>query len=334
MEEQPVRIITDGTIELAPETIRTLDISIVPRQLQSGRAIYESNETTPLAVLGQTLSPTRTRTLSPTADAYLQIYRRFRSQPILSIHPADTLDETAHFARLARNLLSVRPLTTYYDVHGALRHLPLPQPVPKPPRIYVFEAKTIDLGMRLLVTVAAQAAQGGRVIGKLDLVLRRLQNEMLQTFILTTNPSRLSLAEASAAGILSTLRRLLPGTETLLRLERSTGKFEVLEQGRGLAKTLAAHPNVLQTIPQPCEIWIRHRGYAAEAQWLATQFQTLIQAERVSLEHDGLAAIPYFASNYIELVFGPTPEDIERIIRFADRMWGRFGVSGTLSGTT
>lgn len=333
MEKQPVRIVTDGAVELAPETISTLGIGIVPRQLQAGKTTYESNEETPLPVLGQTLSPSKARVLSPIVNDFLQAYRRFEPAPILSIHPAETLDDAAHFARLARNLLTAHPLTTYYDAQGALRYLRLPQSVTEPPEIHVFEASTIDLGMRLLVTAAAQSARDGRVVGKLDLLLHRLQTEMLQTWVLTKNTSRLSVADTPTAGARSMLRRLLPGMETLLRLERATGRFEVVERGRNLAKTLAARPELFQGIPQPCEIWIRQRGYAKEVQQIASQLQTACQAERVNVEHDSLAAAPYFASNYIELVLGPTPEAIERVIKFTDRVWGRFGVSGSLTGT-
>jgi len=333
MEESAVRIVTDGSIDLAPETIRTLGIHVVPRRWQAGRTVYESSEATPLPVLGQTLSPAKARALNSTVNTFLHAYRQFPTEAILSIHPTETLEEAAHYARLARNLLTGQALTTYYDARGALRRLSLPQEVSPPARIHIFDARTIDLGVRLLVTVAAQAARDGSVLGQVILLLRRLQDEQLQTYVLTRNTTQLSVADAPPAGALASLRRLLPGAESLLRLERASGRFKVVAQGWGLVKSLAANPDLLHGLPQPCEIWIRQRGYDGQVQSLAAQLQSACQAEQVHIEPDSLAAAPFFTTRYLELVFGPTPETIERIIKFTHRVWGTYGVTGTLSGT-
>jgi hypothetical protein len=248
------------------------------------------------------------------------------------VHPAASLDEAGHYARLARNLLSVPALGTYYDEQGALRHLHLAEPVTAPARIAVFEAKTIDLGVRLLVTVAAQAAQSGMVLGQVYLLLHRLQREKLQTFVLTDDTSRLEV-DGARGNPLGGIRRMLTGGETLLRIDRSTGRAEVLDQGRNLVKTLPERKELLKDTPDPCAIWIRQRGYDQQMEWLAYELRRACRPERISAKKDSLAAAPYFGSNYLELVFGPTSEEIKRVVKFVRRVWGTFGASGTLAGT-
>jgi len=317
MAKQRIRIVTDGAVDLKPDIIDQFGIYPVPRGFQIGRALYESGEETPLRILDEKVFSPRARVKSPTINAFLGAYRRFRSDLILSLHAAETLDDAARYARLARNMLSSPPLSTYFDERGTLRHLEFPRPTSKPPAVTVFEATTIDLGMTLLVTIAARAAQEGLDMVQIDLLLHLLQNEMVQTFVLTKDTSRLGVDGRSGQELVSMVQGFLSGAEALLQLDRTKRRFTIVEKGRHLIANLAQHPVLRRAVPPPCNIWIRHRGYAAYVEALPSQFRNTCRAEQVSLKGDSLAAVPYFSSDYVELVFGPTYEQIGNLIKDA-----------------
>ena len=298
MDNEQVSIVTDGMTDMAPESVRQLGIHIVPWR-----------------------STKRGRLWPPLFSSFIQTYHSLQPSPVFSIHPAGSLSDVGNYARLARNLL-VAPRPSGVYERGVLKPLVLSSPAQRRGvRVKVFDAKTIDLGVRFMVTVAAQTAQQGYNEGELDLLLRRLQDEMMQTMILTKDTSR--------------LRRLLAPQgmdvrkkkEKLIYIDKERRAFSLVAQAESARQYMGQPAQFLRNVPQPCEIWIRHRGYDKEVQQLASHWAGLFQAERIHTEGHGLGAEVYFGDRYLEAVFCPTGETIERVKRFVKRMWKVFGAT-------
>jgi len=172
-----------------------------------------------------------------------------------------------------------------------------------------------------MVTVAAQTAQQGYNEEELDLLLRRLQDEMMQTMILTKDTSLLRRLLAPQG--MSIRKR----EEKLIYIDKERRAFSLVAQAESARQYMGQPAQFLRNVPQPCEIWIRHRGYDKEAQQLASHWAGLFQAERIHTEGHGLGATVYFGDRYLEAVFCPTGETIERVKRFVKRMWKVFGAT-------
>jgi hypothetical protein len=298
MDNEQVSIVTDGMTDMAPESVRQLGIHIVPwRRTKRGR-----------------LWP-------PLFSSFIQTYHSLQPSPVFSIHPAGSLSDVGNYARLARNLL-VAPRPSGVYERGVLKPLVLSSPAQRRGvRVKVFDAKTIDLGVRFMVTVAAQTAQEGYNEEELDLLLRRLQDEMMQTIILTKDTSLLRRLLAPQG--MSIRKR----EEKLIYIDKERRAFSLMAQAESARQYMGQPAQFLRNVPQPCEIWIRHRGYDKEVQQLASHWAGLFQAERIHTEGHGLGATVYFGDRYLEAVFCPTGETIERVKRFVKRMWKVFGAT-------
>jgi hypothetical protein len=298
MDNEQVSIVTDGMADMPPESVSRLGIHIVP--------------------WGKTQ---RGSLLPPPFSSFIQTYHRLQPSPILSIHPAGSLSSVGNYARLARNLL-VAPRPSGIYERGVFKPLLLSSPAQRRGlKVKVFEAKAIDLGVRFMVTVAAQAAQEGYNEEELDLFLRRLQDEMMQTVILTKDTS--GLRRLFAPQGMSVHKK----KESLIYIDKERRAFSLVAQAEGARQYAGQPTQFLRNLPQPCEIWIRQRGYDKEAQQLASHWSGLFQVERIHTEGHGLGATVYFGDSYLEAVFCPTGETIERVKRFVRRMWKAFGVT-------
>jgi fatty acid-binding protein DegV len=157
MDNEQVSIVTDGMADMPPESVSRLGIHIVP--------------------WGKTQ---RGSLLPPPFSSFIQTYHRLQPSPILSIHPAGSLSSVGNYARLARNLL-VAPRPSGIYERGVFKPLLLSSPAQRRGlKVKVFEAKAIDLGVRFMVTVAAQAAQEGYNEEELEATLRPSGDERAQ----------------------------------------------------------------------------------------------------------------------------------------------------------
>lgn len=305
MDNEPVSIVTDGMIDIAPESVSQLGIHIVPWRSTKKGSLWP-----------------------PLFSSFIQTYHRLQPAPVLSIHPAGSLSDVGHSARLARNLLMVTKPSGVYE-QGVLKPLMLSSPPQQRGlRVKVFEAKAIDLGVRFMVTVAAQAAREGLNEEQLDLLLRRLQDEMMQTVILTRDTS--GLGRLLAPEGMSVRKK----KESLIYIDQERRAFYLVAQAES-ARQYVGQPNqFLKGVPQPCDLWVRQRGYDSLLRQLIPHWQGLFQVERVHTEAHGLGAMPYFGGNYLEAVFCPTEEAIERLKRFVKRMWKAFGSTVAASASS
>ncbi|MFB0533873.1 MAG: hypothetical protein ACETWR_02710 [Anaerolineae bacterium] len=305
MDNEQVSIVTDGMIDMAPELVSRLGIHIVPwRGTRKG-----------------SLWP-------PLFSSFIQTYHRLQPSPVFSIHPAGSLSDVGHSARLARNLLMATKPSGVYE-QGVLKPLVLSSPAQRRGlRVKVFEAKAIDLGVRFMVTVAAQAAQEGYNEEQLDLLLRRLQDEMMQTMILTKDTSHLGRLLAPQG--MSVRKK----KENLIYIDKERRAFSLVAQAESARQYVGQPEQFLRGVPQPCDLWIRQRGYDSAARQLIPHWKGLFQVEQVHTEAHGLGAGPYFGGDYLEVVFCPTGEAIERLKRFVKRMWKAFGSTTTATASS
>jgi hypothetical protein len=296
--EGPVRVVTDGSVAISPQSIARLNIGVVPCQVIAGRQAMTSSHEAPLAQLdGQLRGRGGVKIVPPTHADFLRVYRALPETPVISIHGAFELGEFAKAARLARNLLPLRS------------------------QVVLFEAPTVGRGLSFLVETAAQAAGRGGSQQTVRLMLERIRAEGLRTIILSRSPDRL-LTRAGVRGWLPWLLPLIPGYESLFAVDPASARPRLVEQGFGLGNSLARRGELFQGLGQACDATIVQAGYDRLAHALATQLPGLLggpQAQ-VQVQPGGLDMTPYVAGRYLAILIYPTAQAVEQIERFARRM--------------
>ncbi len=334
MSAEQVRIITDGTIDLTPELVQQLGITIVPCHIRIGNSLYESNAQTPLQAIAQQVGGSRKATIvPPPSKLFAEVYRDPGSTSLLSIHASGSLGEVSHAARLARNLLISPRLSGLYEEH-AFKGIVLATPYSgHPTQITVFESKAIDLGVRFMVIAAAQAAQEGYIREQIELFLTRLQDEAIWTFIATRDLSRLERYPWIGESTPDRKKGRSKG-ESLFSIDKTTGYFRLEAQDKQVGSYLLTPGPLTEKVPRPCEVWLRHSGFDEEVSRLYHEGANLFGAQGVYITADGPGTASYFNDDYLEVVFCPTAETIERLKRFAKRMWAAFGAEATASASS
>ncbi len=332
MSGEQVSIITDGTIDLTPELVQQLGITVVPCHIQIGSSLYESNAETPLQAIAQQVGGSgRAKIVPPPSNLFTQIYRGLGSNSLLSIHAAGALGEISHAARLARNLLISPRLSGLYE-EQAFKGIVLATPYRGQPRqITIFESKAIDLGVRFIVIAAAQAAQEGYIREQIELFLTRLQDEAIWTFVVTRDLSR--LAHFPWVGEGAEDKKGRSKGESLFSIDKTTGYFRLEAQDKKVGPYLLTPGPLTDKVPRPCEVWLRHSGFDEEVSRLYHEGANLFGAQGVYITGDSPGVASYFSGDYLEVVFCPTAETIERLKRFAKRMWAAFGAEATASAS-
>lgn len=301
MAEASVRIVTDGSVELSPEAVRQGLITVVPCLVRAGRKEWQSNGQMPLALLRQEIGrASGVYLIPPDYSDFLQTYRRLANTSVISVHAAAALGEPAQGARLARNLLPLKA-----DVS-------------------LFEALTIDVGVAFLAETAARAAQHGCDARTVKLMLQRIQDEALRTYIVTADTSQLAPL-ARLSDWRQRFRLSLPGVEGLFTVDKDRREMTLVAQGRGLARSLPNRPDLFEGFDLPCDAQIVHRGYPRVAQALAAQLPGILKSDKVEVREDSLGIAPYVQGKYLMVIVQPTAETVERIEKFAQRMTRLFG---------
>ncbi len=159
---------------------------------------------------------------APSYAEFLRVYKRLGSSNAISIHAPRTLHEVSHQARLARNLL-------FPHAHS---------------NVAIFEAKTTDIAVGLLVKAASETAREhkGYEVGQILLMLHLLQTELIRTFLVTRSigpfMGRLGL------GRWERLQSRIPGKEFLLDFDPRSSYFRLLARGNGLASATTWHGGI------------------------------------------------------------------------------------------
>ncbi len=299
MSDAQVRIVTDGGVSLTSETIRDLNISIVPCLCKMGKQTVESSAEMPLPAVCQKAGGKEFETEPPLLGRFLDAYRALGDAPAISIHSAHSLSKVGHVARLAHAMVTPRR------------------------NVKLFEARTVDLGVTFLVEAAAQAAQEGMGQEQIVLLLRRLEDEKLSTLILTSDVSGME-KRLRLDGSLSRLTRFLPMMQHLVMVDKTQGDLVLRAQGLGLANGLAKQQDVFAAISPPTALWMRQHGFDGLMPTVQNQLTALLQVQAWRVEK-GAAGCPHLRGRYMELIVLPTPETVTQIKSFVRRMWRAFG---------
>ncbi len=155
-----VRIVTDSTCDLPPETIQRLGVTVIPLHIHAGDRTY-------LDGVDLTREEFYTRlpryvpapkTAAPGPEVFTRIYERLvneGAQAILSIHISESLSATINSARAAAEEFTRVPIT-------------------------VLDSGQLSLGTGFIVEQAAQLAQVGKLT---DQILSALQDVMKRTYV-------------------------------------------------------------------------------------------------------------------------------------------------------
>jgi DegV family protein with EDD domain len=155
-----IRIVTDSTCDLPPETVQRLGVTVIPLHIHAEDRTY-------LDGVDLTREEFYTRlpryvpapkTAAPGPEVFARIYERLANegaQAILSIHISESLSATIHSARAAAEEFTRVPVT-------------------------VLDSGQLSLGTGFIVEQAAQLAKAGKMT---DQILSLLQSVMKRTYV-------------------------------------------------------------------------------------------------------------------------------------------------------
>jgi DegV family protein with EDD domain len=134
-----VRIVTDSTCDLPPETVARLGITVVPLTiLWDGEELLDGIDIDAPAFYDRLRkSATLPKTSQPSVDRFVAAYRAIpESDEVVSIHISSRMSGTINSATAAREQLSGR-------------------------RIEIVDSEHVSLGLGAIVVIAAEAANAG-----------------------------------------------------------------------------------------------------------------------------------------------------------------------------
>ena len=152
-----LRIVTDSTCDLPEETVRSLNITVVPCNVHFGEQVYGDGVDIGTVEFYRRLEadsvyPT---TSQPAVGAFVESYQRLgkEAEQVLSIHISSKLSATHHSAVLAR------------------------EEIKEGPEIEVFDSQQVSLGLGLMVMEVARIAQeGGSLADAVEFLGRESRN--------------------------------------------------------------------------------------------------------------------------------------------------------------
>ncbi len=155
-----LRIVTDSTCDLPEQTIRDLEITVLPLNIHIGDEVRQdgvdiSREEFYLRLPGMHPFP---KTAAAGPEVFHQLYDRLANEgakAILSIHISETLSATINMARQAAADFTRIPVT-------------------------VLDSSQLSLGTGFLVEKAAQMARAGHA---LEEILAELREQMTRTYV-------------------------------------------------------------------------------------------------------------------------------------------------------
>ncbi len=148
-----IKIVTDSSVDLSAETVRDLDVTVVPLSITFGDKSYVDGRDIDAATFYRMLQsePVHPRTAAPPAGLFEEAYRRLAAEghEIVAIMLADTLSGTYNSAALAA------------------RNVP-------EARITLIDSHAVSMAMGMLVIRAARMAQEGKTVEEIEAAVRAL----------------------------------------------------------------------------------------------------------------------------------------------------------------
>lgn len=161
-----VAIVTDSTVDLAPELIEELGITIVPLQVIFGNEAYRERVDITTDEFYERLVKSRPlpTTSAPSVGAFQEAYERLLKEvdSIVSIHIGAKLSGTVQAAQTARQSLA------------------------KPERVEVVDSRMISLAMGFAIMDAVEAARSGAKLAVVKAVAESALQRVQVRFMLDT----------------------------------------------------------------------------------------------------------------------------------------------------
>jgi DegV family protein with EDD domain len=182
-----VKIITDSTIDLNPDIIRSLEIEVVPIYVRLGAQVYRDGVDITKRELYQYLksSSIQPATSQPNPEDFTSVYREYcdKTEGIVSIHVSSKISGTCNSAMIARKTLKSKC------------------------PIEIIDSKFNSAGLGLVVTAAARLAQAGatylEVIQEANKAINQIRMfGMFETMKYLARSGRVNKTIALASGFL------------------------------------------------------------------------------------------------------------------------------------
>lgn len=279
---RPVVIATDASTNLKSGFAERYEILIVPRRFRLGRQVYSTVEGPTQFATDRALP----ELLPAQLEDFVRAYKQVSNASIVSIHSAATLDNAAHQANVARNLLSPS-----LDVQ-------------------VFEAKTIDGGVQCLVETAGSCVKAIEEATKEQVLalLERVQREMI-TLLFARGTGGLP---CDSSPTLAQMLSCLLGSRLVFRLDSSTGMFKQIQ---------ADPPGPRLRFEDTQEIIVQwRRRNVQETNRLLAEMIGRIRSDNFELREIYLRN-PLFPDDFVGLVAFPNSARISELIKWVKR-WG------------
>lgn len=250
-----IKIVTDSSVDLPPEIVRELDISVVPLSIHFGDKTYIDGEDIDAATFYRMLKTetAHPRTAQPPAGRFEQVYQTLAAagHQIVAITLAATLSGTFNSASLAA------------------RNLP-------EAHVTVIDSGTVTMAMGSLVIRAARMGREGATVEEItstvhDMMPRLNVCLMVETLTYLQRGGRIGRA-SSLAGTLLNIKPIITlrdGVVTPLKRVRTHSK--AVQEMVGLAAE-----------QQPIEeMYVMHTGVPDEAAEFAAMLQPLYDGRGV-----------------------------------------------------
>lgn len=299
MDKKRVAVVTDGGVVLSADAVSKQRIVVLPRRVHIGKQVLTSDRRTTLETINERAANFRgpVNLLPLQLGQFVSAYRKLHSHQrrIISIHAPQSVDNACHQALLARNMLKPEV------------------------EVEIFEALTLDAGISLLVEAAAQLARRGDVtVEQVQALLHRLQAK-IHTLLITTNPDQLAIYPPLSSS--QRLKARIPGIETLLSLDKTTGSFRLEDQSFGLTKQIVAHRQLFAQVEDQCNVWVKCRRSRQDLKLLQSQLASMLRIESFHLQRAGVEAA-FLRGDFIEIILLPAESEVNRIAGWV-RKWGK-----------
>ena len=277
-----VVIATDASISLKSGFVEQYRVLVVPRRYRIGQQTVLSVDGPAQFVSDRTLP----ELLPAQLDDFIATYRQIENASIFSIHSAATIDNAIQQARIARNLLSPG-----VDLE-------------------IFEAKTIDGGVQLLVETAADFVNSEKDATKeqVQALLERIHGHIL-TLVLCKGTGRLPCETRN--DFFQELANLF-GPRLMFKMDSSKAVFKQIISGKQERELMV--DNRTQILVQ----W-KHQT-SARASQLFAEMTRMFGRDAFAVREIYLRN-PIFPDDFIGIVAYPDSTRIAELVKWVKR-WG------------
>ncbi len=238
-----VRVVTDSTADLSPQTVEELQIAVVPQIVIFGEETLRDDVdiTTDEFFERLTTSPVAPSTSQAPAGAFLEVYEALSDETdaIVSIHLGSGFSGTVASAIVARDALNVACRVEVVDSHAA------------------------SLGLGFAVIAAAKAAKGGAGLDEVAAAARSVAERQHTLVLLDT------LEYARRGGRVSRIEAMLGNLLNIKAIIGIRGEVQALGRARTRAGGLKRMFELALAHRDIVEVGIMHTTTPADAEMLA-----------------------------------------------------------------